>query len=123
MSFGWFLYVFHLFFVSAIFLYIGLYRTDIPRWIFPGLLGLGSIVGLYHLYKAYLHVSEGTVPWVNMIHILVVAPLLISIGYFQTETPRFVFELMLMVGFAVSGYHVVKIYRELNGCDGRAKRE
>ena len=121
MSMMWFLYLFHVFFVSVLFLYIGLYRTNIPRWFFPGLLVLGSVAGVYHLYKAYLLVSKGMIPWVNMIHLLVVVPLLLSIGYLKKETPRFVFEIMLMVGFAVLGYHLVKIYGEISGGEGGGK--
>jgi hypothetical protein len=43
--------------------------------------------------------------WVNLIHILLVGPLLLYIGYNGEKTPRLYFELLLMLGFAAIGYH------------------
>jgi hypothetical protein len=43
--------------------------------------------------------------WVNLIHILLVGPLLVYIGYNRENTKRKYFELLLMLGFASIGYH------------------
>jgi hypothetical protein len=43
--------------------------------------------------------------WVNLIHILLVGPLLVYIGYNSEKTHRLYFELLLMLGFAAIGYH------------------
>ena len=43
--------------------------------------------------------------WINLIHILLIGPLLIYIGYYREDTERMYFELLLMLCFAVFGYH------------------
>jgi hypothetical protein len=70
------------------------------------LLGLGIFIILYHAYKRHVKVNSGKNPWVkNLIHILIVGPLLIYIGYNKKATPRSAYELLLMLGFATIGYH------------------
>jgi hypothetical protein len=69
------------------------------------LLILGIIIIIYHSYKAYIKLKAGKNPWVNWIHILLVGPLLIYIGYNNKNTPRLYYELLLMLGFAAIGYH------------------
>ena len=49
-------------------------------------------------------------PWINYLHILIVGPLLLFIGYKNTETPRYAFELLLMLGFASIGYHLYYLF-------------
>jgi hypothetical protein len=93
--------LFHVFFVSALFFYVGIVRTDIPPFMFPVLLGLGAIIVLYHIYKATIKKHA----WVNYIHIFLVGPLLMWIGWNGVETPRKYFELLLMLAFATIGYH------------------
>jgi hypothetical protein len=86
----------------------------ICSWMFPVLLSLGIIVFGYHLFKTYVKSMENKNPWVNLIHIFAVAPILVYIGYYQTETPRFVFEILLMLGFAVIGYHGTYVLEDLH---------
>lgn len=43
--------------------------------------------------------------WVNLLHIFIIGPLLIYIGYYGEKTARLYFELLLMLGFASIGYH------------------
>jgi hypothetical protein len=43
--------------------------------------------------------------WVNLIHILLVGPLLVYIGYNRENTSRRYFEMLMMLGFASIGYH------------------
>ena len=50
MSSSLFVKLFHIAIVGALFLYVGIKRTEIPKWMFPGLLGLGVISILYHAY-------------------------------------------------------------------------
>ena len=95
----------HFFIFGSLFLYIGIKRTEICSWLFPVLLVLGVIIWAYHGYKTYVKYTGGKNPWVNILHILYIAPILVYIGVYKTETPRFVFEMMLMLGFAVAGYH------------------
>ena len=43
--------------------------------------------------------------WVNLIHIFIVGPILIYIGYNGEKTSRKYYEILLMLGFAALGYH------------------
>jgi hypothetical protein len=100
-----FVQLFHVFIVSALFLYVGIMRTSIPLFLFRVLFFLGIFIFFYHTYKAYIRLSKGLTPWVNYIHMFLIAPLLIIIGYNNVETKRFYFELLLMFAFASLGYH------------------
>ena len=100
-----FVHLFHILFVGSLFLYVGIQKQQIPKWLFPILLGLGAIIIPYHLYKAFTYWKKGINPWFNFIHILLVGPLLIWIGYKKEKTPRYAFELILMLAFASIGYH------------------
>lgn len=98
-------HLFHVLFVGGLFLYVGIHRTNIPKFMYPLLLGLGIIVILYHTYKVYSYIKLDKPYWVNLIHILLVGPLLIYIGYNREKTKRLYFELLLMLAFAAIGYH------------------
>lgn len=100
-----FLHIFHIFVVGTLFLYVGIKQTNAPKFLLNSLLPLGIIIVLYHLYKAYIKYNANTSVWVNLIHILLVGPLLIYIGYNAENTRRLYFELLLMLGFASIGYH------------------
>jgi hypothetical protein len=100
-----YVHLFHILFVGTLFLYVGIESKNTPAFMYPFLLGLGIFIILYHAYKTYLKYSAGKNPWVNLIHILIVGPLLIYIGYNKQLTPRYAYELLLMLGFAAIGYH------------------
>ena len=98
-------HLFHVLIIGSLFLYVGIERTNIPTFMFPLLLGLGVIVILYHIFKVYTYMKLGKGYWVNLIHILLVGPVLVYIGYNGEKTQRLYFELLLMLGFAAIGYH------------------
>ena len=98
-------HLFHVLIIGSLFLYVGIERTNIPTFMFPLLLGLGVIVILYHIFKVYTYMKLGKGYWVNLIHILLVGPVLVYIGYNGEKTARLYFELLLMLGFAAIGYH------------------
>ena len=98
-------HLFHILIVGSLFLYVGIERTNVPTFMFPLLLGLGVIIILYHMFKVYTYMKQGKGYWVNLIHILLVGPLLLYIGYNGEKTARLYFELLLMLGFAAIGYH------------------
>jgi hypothetical protein len=100
-----YVHLFHILIVGSLFLYVGIKSKNTPAFMYPFLLGLGIFIILYHAYKTYLKYSAGKNPWVNLIHILIVGPLLIYIGYNKQLTPRYAYELLLMLGFAAIGYH------------------
>jgi hypothetical protein len=66
------------------------------------------------MYKAVLKYTAGVSTWVNLIHILYIAPLMIYIGYKKTETPRSAYEILALVGFAALGYHVYHLILTAN---------
>lgn len=98
-------HLFHIIFVGSLFLYVGLTRDKIPLFMFPFLKYLGIFIILYHIYKAYVKISDNKSAWVNYIHIILIGPLLIKIGYDGDKTSRKYYELLLMAGFASIGYH------------------
>jgi len=98
-------HLFHIIIVGSLFLYVGIRQTKMPSFLYPFLLGLGIIIIIYHIYKVFQKIKSGKNPWVNYIHILLVGPLLIYIGYNNKTTSRFYYELLLMLGFAAIGYH------------------
>ena len=98
-------HVFHILLVGGLFLYVGIIRSKIPKILFPFLFVLGSIIIVYHIYKTHAYIKSGINPWVNLIHILLIGPLLLYIGSHGENTQRLYFEIMLMFGFASIGYH------------------
>jgi hypothetical protein len=102
--------LFHIFVVGTLFLYVGIKREHIYQVIFPILFYLGIIIVLYHIYKLLGYLKENKSIWVNLIHILIVGPLLIYIGYNGEKTTRLYFEILLMLGFASIGYHLYYLF-------------
>lgn len=100
-----YVHLFHILFVGSLFLYVGIRRTAISSIMYPILLGLGLIIIFYHIYKAYNYMKIGKGYWVNLIHIFIVGPLLVYIGYNKEKTARLYFELLIMLAFAAIGYH------------------
>ena len=103
----------HLVIIVPFLLYIGLAREQVPESVFKGVLGLGFVVLMYQSFKAYSKITEGKSPWINYIHIFLLAPLLLIIGYNGKNTNRKYFEMLLMFAFAAGGYHSLSIIREI----------
>ena len=105
MSASLFIHLFHILMVGGLFLYVGITRTNIPNFMYSVLLILGIIIILYHGFKVYKKLKEGSNPWINYIHIFIVGPLLLYIGINREKTNRFYFEILLMLAFSSIGYH------------------
>ena len=60
--------------------------------------GTGIGIALYHVFKM---IQKG-INWVNLFHTVAVGPALIAYGM---GAPRYVRELILMLGIAAIGYH------------------
>ena len=105
MEISTYVHLFHILFVGSLFLYVGIQRTAISSTMYPFLLGLGLFIIFYHIYKTYNYMKLGKGYWVNLIHILLVGPLLVYIGYNREKTARLYFELLIMLAFAAIGYH------------------
>ena len=107
-----YVHLFHIFFVGLFFLYVGIQKTHLPSYLYPFLLGLGIGIILYHIYKSYRYLQQKINPWFNLIHIFLIGPVLIYIGYQKEKTPRYAFELLLMLAFASLGYHSYYLFKE-----------
>lgn len=106
--------LFHLLIIVPVLLFIGFQRASTPKWLYMSLLGIGAIVFLYHGIKFVIrYQKQSSYTWVNAIHVFIVAPLLLYIGYHGKETPRFAYELLLMVTFGAAGYHLFSIVKLL----------
>lgn len=100
-----FVSLFHIIFVGILFLYVGIMRDKNTKTMFHFLLGLGIFIILYHAFKVYNYISEDKPIWVNIIHIMIIGPLVAYIGYNNQNTSRLYFEILLMLAFASIGYH------------------
>ena len=107
--------LFHLFLVVPFFLYVGLQRAATPDGVYTACLTIGVVITLYHGYKAYNRwQSSSPYLWVNLIHMLIIGPLLIYIGYKKKDTERAFYEMLLMTGFAAGGYHLYNLIQSMN---------
>lgn len=108
MDYDAFVHLFHVLIVGTIFLYVGINREKIYKPLFSILLFLGFVIIFYHLYKIF---NAGKGIWVNLIHVFIVGPLIIYIGYNGEKTTRKFFEILLMLGFASIGYHLYYLFK------------
>jgi hypothetical protein len=107
--------LFHILLIAPFFFYVAFQRSALPQAVYYVLLGLGILLVLYHGFKAIARLrTNSPYAWVNMIHALLVAPLLIYIGAQQRDTPRAAYEMMAMLGFAVFGYHMYSLVISIN---------
>jgi hypothetical protein len=106
--------IIHILFVVPLFLFVGFKRAATPPWLYMAMFVIGAVILVYHGFKLVMRLKTNSgYAWVNMLHILTVAPLLLYIGYHKKETPRFAYEILLMLAFAAAGYHMFSIVRML----------
>jgi uncharacterized membrane protein len=107
--------LFHILAVVPLFLYVALSRANTYEHIYTLLLVLGIIILLYHGYKAFIRLAANSPSlWINVIHVLIVAPLLIYIGYKAKSTPRPAYEILALVAFSALGYHTYHLIVSTN---------
>jgi hypothetical protein len=107
--------LFHIFAVVPLFLYVALSRANTMAIFYPILLGLGAFIFVYHAYKAFIRYKTGSAAlWVNLFHMLLVAPLLGYIGYYGKDTPRPAYELLALLAFSALGYHIYSLILSTN---------
>ena len=104
--------IFHIFIVVPFLLYVFIQRAATPDYIYNILFFVGLFILVYHTYKGLLRFSIGSsLLWINAIHVLIVAPLLIYIGYFGKKTNRPAYELLGLTTFAAFGYHLFNLVK------------
>ena len=107
--------LFHIFLVAPLFLFVAISRSNSPELLYKFLMGLGVFLFIYHGYKAFFkYMKSSSSLWVNLIHILFVAPLLFYVGYNGKDTPRPAYEIMALTGFAALGYHLYSLVISVN---------
>jgi len=101
---------FHVFVVAPFFLYVAFVRGQLMPWVFTALQVLGLVVLLYHAYRIMTRwKAQGLTVWVNILHVVAVAPILLYIGCMGYDTPRWAYEILAMLGFSALGYHIYQI--------------
>lgn len=99
--------VFHIAFVVPLFLFVGYNRAATPEWLYNVVFALGLIVTGYHGFKAAIRLmAKSAAAWVNLIHALLIGPLMIYIGFLGKKTQRPAYEMLLIAAFGALGYHL-----------------
>lgn len=107
--------VLHIFLFAPALLTVAFFRSQSPDWVYQVCFASGLVILLYHGYKAIWKLfNKLSGAWINIIHALLVAPLLLYIGSKQKNTPRPVFEMLAMAGFAALGYHLYSLIMTLH---------
>ena len=101
---------FHVFVVAPFFLYVAFVRGQLMPWVFTALQVLGLVVLLFHAYRIMTRwKAQSLTVWVNILHVVAVAPILLYIGCMGYDTPRWAYEVLAMLGFSALGYHIYQI--------------
>lgn len=102
--------ILHVALIAPLLLWIGFSRAATPEWGYQVLFGVGLLVALYHGYKTVgRYIAKSPFLWVNVIHVLFIAPLLLWIGYNAKKTERPPYDMLLIVAFGAFGYHLYKL--------------
>ena len=102
--------VLHVALIAPFLLWVGFNRAATPDWVYSFLVGMGLLVLIYHAYKAVGRwFAKSPVLWINLIHVLFVAPLILWIGYNGKKTERPAYDMLLIIAFGAFGYHLYKL--------------
>ena len=113
-SYLFLVHLLHVVVIAPLLFALAYYGPRTPAPVFPALVATGAVVLLYHLYLGYKKFKAGS-PWlwVNAVHVLVVAPLLIWIGVHQEKTHPRVFQGLAVLTAAMLVYHGYQLYRDV----------
>jgi len=98
----------HIILIGGFLLFVGIQETKTPVWAFYALLVTGFVVFFYHIYLYY---KKGEELATRLFHVLLVAPLLVWVGYKQKEATHEAFRFVVMAAFASAGYHTYAMVR------------
>lgn len=100
----------HIFVIVPFLGYIVYQKAGTPEWVYSLLFGIGLFVLAYHSYKSLVRwMAKSPSLWINLFHVILVAPLLIYIGYLGKKTPRAGYELLAIMTFGALGYHLYNL--------------
>jgi hypothetical protein len=102
--------ILHVVLIVPFLLFVGFNRAATPEWVYNILFGVGLLVLIYHGYLSITRMIVGS-PYlhVNLIHVLVVAPLLLWIGYYGKRTERPAYDMLLITAFGALGFHLYRL--------------
>jgi bacteriorhodopsin len=107
--------LFHLFVIVPSLLYVAFQRAASAEWVYWTVFVVGLILLLVHSVKAaYKYILGSSSLWVNLFHALLIAPLLIYIGYNGKKTPRAAYEILAIAAFGALGYHAYNIAMQVS---------
>ena len=102
--------VLHVALIVPFLLWVAFQRAASPDWIYNVLFGTGLLILVYHGVKAVgRFFAKSAMLWVNLIHVLLIAPLLIWIGYHGKKTERPAYDMLIIAAFGAFGYHLYKL--------------
>ena len=108
-----YIYLTHVFFSAPIFIFLG-HNPEVKKdWLAKLILGLGVVVILYHLFKFYSAWNLGYVNWVNIIHALVIGPLLIFAGWKRNLSYPWA-QIFLVLGYGAMVNFILKLMSKFN---------
>ena len=99
-------HLFHIIFVGAMFVYLGVRKNAAPTWLYTAIIFLGIAIIIAHGLKL-LKNAHSLVSW---FHVLIVAPLVIYIGRTGPHAPDIAYNLILLEGIMAIGYHSYALY-------------
>lgn len=100
---------FHILFVGGLFLYLGINENSCPSWLYTGLIFLGIGIIIAHGMKLFTN-PYSIISW---FHVLLVAPLVIYIGYMNKQTSIIYYKLILLEGILAICYHSYALYNNM----------
>ena len=100
-------HLFHIIFVGGLFLYLGFRRNAAPPWIYPALVFLGIAIIIAHGLKLIKNIYS----LISWFHVLIVAPLVIYLGYVGPHAPPFAYNAITLAGILAIGDHMYWLMR------------
>ena len=100
----------HILLSGPLLIYIGYFKPE-NKVLYGILLFLGISLGILLFYKISKQVVNKSLTQFStwyIIHFLIIVPLLIWCGIKHTDTPPIIFSLLMAIGCAAFGYHVIK---------------
>lgn len=99
--------IFHALLIGPFLIYVGMIKPPQP-WVYYALLTVGILIAIKFIVSLIMNKND----W-YVVHLILFAPLLIYAGIKQKESPNIVFSLLLAVGCAALGYHVIRIMQKV----------
>jgi len=105
----------HIVLILPFLLWVGIARGNVPNEVFQSLIYIGAFVMIYQGYKAYSGwIQNSQYLWINLLHVVYIGPLLVYIGIYKKETPKNIYDMLLLLTFGGFGYHLYGLASRLD---------